>query len=91
VSLRAAVTVYLETPVDPEGLMASEKHPSQQVPEPRKRATLVNTRSRDTRQSLVSAALRLWSEGDFGEAYEATTPAGIARASSRVTRSSRRG
>jgi AcrR family transcriptional regulator len=60
--------------------MASATPPSRQVAEPRKRATLVNTRSRDTRQSLVSAALLLWSEGDFGEAYEATTPADIARA-----------
>jgi AcrR family transcriptional regulator len=60
--------------------MASAKPSSHQVPESRKRATLVNTRSRDTRQSLVSAALRLWSDGDFGEAYEATTPADIARA-----------
>src|SRR6201996_9679678 len=48
--------------------------------EPRKRATLVNTRSRDTRQALVSAALRLWSEGDFEDAYERVTPAEIARA-----------
>lgn len=48
-------------------------------PEPRKRATLVNTRSRDTRQALVQAAVRLWSEGDFEDTYERVTPADIAR------------
>jgi AcrR family transcriptional regulator len=61
--------------------MASSETPSPRpVAEPRKRAALVNTRSRDTRESLVSAALRLWSDGDFGAVYEATTPADIARA-----------
>ncbi len=47
---------------------------------PRQRATLVNTRSRETRRALIRAALRLWSEGDFDEAYEASTVADIARA-----------
>src|SRR4029077_2174890 len=47
---------------------------------PRQRAALVNTRSRETRQALTSAALGLWSEGDFDEAYEASTVADIARA-----------
>lgn len=46
----------------------------------RQRATLVNARSRETRASLTRAALRLWSEGDFDEAFEATTTADIARA-----------
>jgi AcrR family transcriptional regulator len=41
---------------------------------------LVNTRSRETRRALTSAALKLWSEGDFERAYETTTPAAIARA-----------
>jgi AcrR family transcriptional regulator len=47
---------------------------------PRQRATLVNTRSRETRRALIHAALRLWSEGDFDQAYEASTAADIARA-----------
>jgi AcrR family transcriptional regulator len=48
---------------------------------PRQRATLVNTRSRETRRALTRAALRLWSEGgDFDAAYEASTAADIARA-----------
>lgn len=47
---------------------------------PRQRATLVNTRSRETRQALTRAALRLWSVGDFDEAYEASTAADIAQA-----------
>ena len=46
----------------------------------RQRATLVNTRSRETRLALVGAALGLWSNGDFDEAYEASTAADIARA-----------
>jgi AcrR family transcriptional regulator len=46
----------------------------------RQRATLVNTRSRETRQALTRAALRLWSEGDFDQAYAASTAADIARA-----------
>ena len=47
---------------------------------PRQRATLVNTRSRETRRALIVAALALWSEGDFDEAYETSTAADIARA-----------
>jgi AcrR family transcriptional regulator len=47
---------------------------------PRQRATLVNTRSRETRLALTQAALRLWGEGDFEAAYEASTAADIARA-----------
>ncbi|WP_018639265.1 TetR/AcrR family transcriptional regulator [Parafrankia elaeagni] len=47
---------------------------------PRQRATLVNTRSRETRQALTRAALHLWSEGDFNEAYEASTVGDIANA-----------
>jgi AcrR family transcriptional regulator len=50
-----------------------------QGPESRQRATLVNARSRDTRQSLVAAALRLWAEGEFEAVYDRTTPADIAR------------
>jgi AcrR family transcriptional regulator len=47
----------------------------------RQRATLVNTRSRETRQALIRAALALWSAGDdFDQAYEASTGADIARA-----------
>jgi AcrR family transcriptional regulator len=46
----------------------------------RQRATLVNTRSRETRLALTRAALRLWSQGDFDEAYEASTAADIAQA-----------
>ncbi|WP_035929191.1 TetR/AcrR family transcriptional regulator [Pseudofrankia saprophytica] len=52
---------------------------------PRQRATLVNTRSRETRLALTRAALRLWSEGDFDEAYEASTVTDIANAAG-VTR-----
>ncbi|WP_020108170.1 TetR/AcrR family transcriptional regulator [Nocardia sp. 348MFTsu5.1] len=47
---------------------------------PRRRATLVNTRSQETRRALTRAALRLWSEGDFDAAYEASTVADIAQA-----------
>jgi AcrR family transcriptional regulator len=46
----------------------------------RPRATLVNSRSRETRQALIRAALDLWGEGDFDQAYEASTVADIARA-----------
>ena len=56
--------------------MESDRSRSQ----PRQRAALVNSRSRDTRQALVRAALELWSEPDFAAAYDATTPADIARA-----------
>jgi AcrR family transcriptional regulator len=47
---------------------------------PRPRAALVNARSRETRRAIVRASLRLWSEGDFDAAYEASTVAEIARA-----------
>jgi AcrR family transcriptional regulator len=47
---------------------------------PRQRATLVNSRSRETRLALIRAAVRVWSEGDFDEAYEASTAATISRA-----------
>jgi AcrR family transcriptional regulator len=47
---------------------------------PRQRATLVNSRSRETRRALIRAALRLWGEDDFDAAYEASTAADIARA-----------
>jgi AcrR family transcriptional regulator len=47
---------------------------------PRPRAALVNSRSRETRQAIIRAALRLWGEGDFDAAYEASTAAEIARA-----------
>lgn len=47
---------------------------------PRQRASLANTRSRETRQELIRVALKLWGEGDFEEAYESTTGADIARA-----------
>ncbi len=47
---------------------------------PRKRAMLLNTRSKDTRRALTKAALELWGAGDFEQAYEATTSADIARA-----------
>jgi AcrR family transcriptional regulator len=47
---------------------------------PRPRAALVNSRSRETRQAIIRAALQLWGEGDFDAAYEASTAAEIARA-----------
>jgi AcrR family transcriptional regulator len=47
---------------------------------PRQRATLVNARSRETRRALVRAALELWGERDFDEAYETSTAADIAHA-----------
>jgi AcrR family transcriptional regulator len=56
--------------------MASGRAQSQ----PRQRATLVNTRSRETRLALIRAAVGLWSEGDFADAYEASTAAEIASA-----------
>ncbi|MBL7502653.1 TetR/AcrR family transcriptional regulator [Frankia sp. CNm7] len=46
----------------------------------RQRATLVNTRSRESRLALIRAALRLWGQGDFNEAYEASTVTDIAQA-----------
>jgi AcrR family transcriptional regulator len=61
--------------------MISEMEPGRGRTPPRQRATLVNTRSRETRLALTRAALRLWGEGDdFDAAYEASTPADIARA-----------
>jgi AcrR family transcriptional regulator len=46
----------------------------------RQRATLVNSRSRDTRQALIRAALDLWGTNDFDAAFEASTAADIAQA-----------
>lgn len=47
----------------------------------RQRATLGNARSRETRRTLLRAALQVWNEGeDFDAAYEASTAADIARA-----------
>ncbi|WP_216892469.1 TetR/AcrR family transcriptional regulator [Nocardia alni] len=54
--------------------------PARTRPAPRQRATLVNARSRETRRALIRAAVQLWSEGDFDEAYEVSTAADIARA-----------
>ena len=54
--------------------------PARAATPPRQRATLVNARSRETRRALIRAALRLWGDGDFDEAYEASTGADIARA-----------
>jgi AcrR family transcriptional regulator len=47
---------------------------------PRQRATLVNTRSRESRSALIRAAIGLWGGDDFDAAYEASTVADIARA-----------
>jgi AcrR family transcriptional regulator len=44
-----------------------------------RRSGLLQTRSRDTRRKLIDAALELWNEGAFEEAYEATTVADIAK------------
>jgi len=52
---------------------------------PRPRAALVNSRSRETRQAIIRAALRLWGQADFDAAYAASTAAEIARAA-RVSR-----
>ncbi|ONH24097.1 TetR family transcriptional regulator [Pseudofrankia asymbiotica] len=65
--------------------MVSVMAPDRTRTPPRQRATLVNTRSRETRLALTRAALRLWSEGDFDAAYEASTVADIAQAAG-VTR-----
>jgi AcrR family transcriptional regulator len=56
--------------------------PDRSRAQPRQRATLVNTRSRETRLALIGAALRLWSDGDgdFDAAFEASTAADIAKA-----------
>jgi AcrR family transcriptional regulator len=45
-----------------------------------RRSGLVQTRSRDTRRKLIEAALAIWNEREFEEAFEATTVAAIARA-----------
>lgn len=45
-----------------------------------RRAALRQTRSRDTRRKLIRAALALWQERGFDEAYETTTAEEIARA-----------
>src|SRR5690349_15550464 len=60
--------------------MMSAMQPVPAPTPPRQRAALVNSRSRETRRALVRAALRLWDEGDFGAAYEASTAGDIARA-----------
>jgi AcrR family transcriptional regulator len=60
--------------------MMSAMEPARPLTAPRQRATLVNARSLETRQALIHAALQLWSEGDFDQAYEASTGADIARA-----------
>jgi AcrR family transcriptional regulator len=46
----------------------------------RQRATLENSRSRETRLALIRAASQLWAEGNFDEAFEATTTGDIAEA-----------
>lgn len=61
-------------------LMMSAMQPARTATTPRQRATLVNARSRETRRALIRAALRIWGDGDFDEAYEASTGADIARA-----------
>jgi AcrR family transcriptional regulator len=45
-----------------------------------RRSGLVQARSQDTRRKLVRAALELWGERGFDEAFEATTAEEIARA-----------
>jgi AcrR family transcriptional regulator len=60
--------------------MISAMQPVPAPTPPRQRAALVNARSRETRQALIRAAVRLWSQGDFDAAYEASTAADIARA-----------
>jgi AcrR family transcriptional regulator len=64
-----------------KGLRMISAMPPQPAPSPpRQRAALLNARSRETRRALVRAALRLWGQGDFDVAYEASTVADIARA-----------
>jgi AcrR family transcriptional regulator len=46
----------------------------------RQRATLENSRSRETRLALIRAASQLWGEGNFNEAFDATTTGDIAEA-----------
>jgi AcrR family transcriptional regulator len=48
-------------------------------PGPR-RTALLQTRSRETRRKLIRAALELWNDRGFEEAFEATTAEEIARA-----------
>jgi AcrR family transcriptional regulator len=60
--------------------MLSAMQPVPAPATPRQRATLVNSRSRETRRALIRGALRLWGDGDFDAAYEASTAADIARA-----------
>jgi AcrR family transcriptional regulator len=60
--------------------MLSAMQPVPSPTPPRQRAALVNSRSRETRRALIRGALRLWGEGDFDAAYEASTAADIARA-----------
>src|SRR5688500_13087884 len=48
-------------------------------PAPR-RSALLQQRSRNTRRKLIRAALELWNERGFEEAFEATTAEEIARA-----------
>jgi AcrR family transcriptional regulator len=62
------------------GHMMAAMEPARTAAPPRQRAALVNARSRETRRALIRAALRLWGDGDFDEAYEASTGADIARA-----------
>jgi AcrR family transcriptional regulator len=45
-----------------------------------RRSGLAQSRSRDTRRRLINAALQMWTENDFEEAFEATTVADIAAA-----------
>jgi AcrR family transcriptional regulator len=45
-----------------------------------RRSALLQTRSRKTRRELIRAALELWNEGDFEQAFEQTTAEDIARA-----------
>lgn len=47
---------------------------------PPRRSGLAQSRSRDTRRKLIHAALDMWNERGFEEAFEATTVAEIARA-----------
>jgi AcrR family transcriptional regulator len=53
------------------------------MPNPRaatRRSALAQTRSQDTRRKLIRAALGLWNERGFEEAFESTTAEEIARA-----------
>jgi AcrR family transcriptional regulator len=46
----------------------------------RRRSTLLQTRSRDTRRKLIRTALEIWNERGFERAFEETTAEEIARA-----------